>query len=106
MESNHQKYVKNRSTQPESVALYRLRPPGNLIGAGDSHKVHQVLNQIQDEVNRAFANHKKGRVNCTTEDYKICISKLNDSLIINVKCRNTKNVLLSQSSKVGDFIVI
>jgi len=106
MKSNNQEYGENKWIQPGSVALYRLRPPSDLIGAGDSHKVHRVLKQIQGEVNRAFAKHKKGRINCTTKDYKISISRSNNSFIINVKCRKTETVLLSQRSRVGDFIVI
>jgi len=85
---------------------YQLQPPVDLVDASDLFKIHQVLKQMQSEVNRLFTKHKKGRINCKTKDYKICISRSEDSLIVRVKCIETGRILLSQRLKVGGCIVI
>ena len=89
-----------------ALDFYKLRPPVDLADASDLYKIHQVLNQIQSDVNRLFSKRRKGKINCKTKDYKICISRLEDSIIVNVKCRETEGILLSQRLKVGSCIVI
>ena len=89
-----------------ALDFYKLKPPCDLIGASDSYRVHKVLKQMQGDVSRAFSKHKKGRINCKTKYYKIYLSRSEGSFIVNVKCRETERILLSQRLKVGSCIVI
>ena len=90
----------------ENFDFYKVGPSNSLINATDSYKIRKALKQIQGAANQFFSKHDRGRINCTTVDYNIFISRLESSLVVNIKKRASGDVLLSQRIKVGDCIIV
>lgn len=99
-------YHKDDEAQSEKSVLYKLEPPSDIIDKRHSHKVHKILKQIENRVNHLYSKKKKGRVNCKTKDYRIYFSWSDGSLIVNVTCKKTERVFLSQRIRVGGLIAI
>ena len=90
----------------EDFDFYKVGPEDNFIDTTDSYKIRKALKQIQDAANQFFSKHNRGRINCTTVDFNIFISRSENSLVVNIKKRESGDVLLSQRIRVGDCIII